>query len=312
MPQIFTCFARFATSVDTKQDMSENTQQPKHKPSAHYYRNQRVALLTQHGKEDVIAPTLKKLLGCCVEKVAGFDTDLLGTFTRDIDREGSQLDATRKKARIGMELSGLSIGLASEGSFGTDPFTGILPWNRELLIWIDDRLGIEVIANSAGKTNFSHRLVESWQEAEDFALSAGFPEHHLVVRPEYENHPELRKGLAGWLSLEDAVTWALDFAPNRRAFVETDMRAFANPTRLENIRLATEDLAKRLNSLCPACAAPGFYLAELVRGLPCEDCSTPTREAKTDIHRCVRCAHEVFVERELEYASARYCSYCNP
>jgi len=247
-----------------------------------------------------------------VEKVEGFDTDLLGTFTRDIARNGSQLDAARKKARIGMELSGLSIGIASEGSFGTDPFTGMLPWNRELLIWIDDRLGIEVIANSAGKTNFSHRLVESWEEAADFARSAGFPEHHLVVRPEDENHPELRKGLADWPSLEDAVTWALNFAPNRRAFIETDMRAFANPTRLETIRLAAEDLARRLTSLCPACSAPGFALAGQVRGLPCEDCGIPTNEVKADRHRCVRCEHQMLVEREREYASARYCNYCNP
>lgn len=292
--------------------MNQNIPQPKHKPSTHCYRNQRVALLTQHGKEDVITPTLKKWLGCCVEKVGGFNTDLLGTFTRDIEREGSQLDAARKKARIGMELSRLSIGLASEGSFGSDPFTGILPWNRELLIWIDDRLGIEVIANSAGKTNFSHRLIESWAEAKDFARSAGFPKHHLVVRPENENNLKLRKGLADLPSLEDAVTWALDLAPNRRAFVETDMRAFANPTRLENIRLAAEDLARRLNSLCPACGAPGFALTGQVRGLPCEDCGTPTNVVKTDIHRCVRCEYQVLVERELKYASARYCGYCNP
>ena len=276
------------------------------------YRDQQVALLTQHGKETVIAPVLAKQLGCRVEKVDGFDTDLLGTFTRDIAREGSQLDAARKKARIGMELSGLCIGLASEGSFGTDPFTGMLPWNRELLIWIDDRLGIEVIANSAGKTNFSHRLVESWEEAADFARSAGFPEHHLVVRPEDENHPELRKGLADWPSLEDAVTWALNFARNRRAFVETDMRAFANPTRLETIRLAAEDLARRITSLCPACSAPGFALAGQVRGLPCEDCGIPTNEVKADRHRCVRCEHQMLVERERKYASARYCDYCNP
>ena len=281
-------------------------------PTTSDYRDLQVALLTQHGKEKVIAPLLAELLGCRVENVEGFDTDLLGTFTRDIAREGSQLDAARKKARIGMELSGLSIGLASEGSFGTDPFTGMLPWNRELLIWIDDRLGIEVVANSAGKTNFSHGLVESWQEAEDFARSAGFPEHHLVVRPEDENHPELRKGLADWPSLEDAVTWALNLAPNRRAFVETDMRAFANPTRLENIRLSAEDLVRRLTSLCPACGAPGFALAGQVRGLPCEDCGAPTNEVKADSHRCVRCEHQMLVERAQEYASARYCDYCNP
>lgn len=130
-----------------------------------------------------------------------------------------------------------------------------------MLPWIDDRLGIEIIANSAGKTNFSHYVVKSWEKADDFARSAGFPGHHLMVRPEDKNHLELRKGLADWTSFEDAVTWALNFAPNRRAFVETDMRTFANPTRLENIRLAVQDLARRLTSLCPACSSPGFALA---------------------------------------------------
>ncbi len=292
--------------------MSEKTHQPNNEPSANSYRNQRVALLTQHGKEGVIGPTLEKLLGCRVEKTDGFDTDLLGTFTRDIAREGTQLDAARKKARIGMELSGLSIGIASEGAFGPDPLVFMLPGNRELLIWIDDRLGIEVVATSSGKTNLSHCLAKSWEEAEDFARSAGFPEHRLVVRPVDENHPELRKGLADWASLKDAVTWALDLAPNRRAFIETDMRAFANPTRLENIRLAAENLAQLLTSLCPACGAPGFSLAGQVRGLPCEDCGSPTGEAKADVHRCVRCDHQLLVERDREHASARYCDYCNP
>jgi hypothetical protein len=292
--------------------MHNKSTQTDQQPITCDYRDQQVALLTQHGKEGVIAQVLAKLTGCRVEKVEGFDTDLLGTFTRDIARAGSQLDAARKKARIGMELSGHYIGMASEGSFGTDPFTGMLPWNSELLIWIDDRLGIEIVATSAGKTNLSHRLVDSWEEAENFARSVGFPEHRLVVRPADKNHPELRKGLADWPSLQDAVTWALNSAPYQGAFMETDMRAFANPTRMENIRLAAEDLARRLTSLCPACGVPGFSRVGLVRGLPCEDCGTPTNEAKADIHCCVRCEHQMLVERELEYASAQFCDYCNP
>jgi hypothetical protein len=38
--------------------MSEKTHQPNNEPSANSYCNQRGALLTQHGKEAVIAPVL--------------------------------------------------------------------------------------------------------------------------------------------------------------------------------------------------------------------------------------------------------------
>ncbi len=67
---------------------------------------QTIVLLTRHGKERVMAPTLESALGCRIEVVDGFDTDQLGTFTREIPRAGTQLEAARRKARIGMELSG--------------------------------------------------------------------------------------------------------------------------------------------------------------------------------------------------------------
>lgn len=292
--------------------MNEKTHWPNTELSPNSYCNQRVALLTKHGKENVIAPALKKLLGCFVEKVDGFDTDIFGTFTRDIARDGNQLEAARKKARAGMTLSGLPIGIASEGAFGPDPFYSMFPYNNELLIWIDDRLGIEVVATSSGKTNFAHRVIDSWGSAETFAKEVGFPEHHLIVRPGNENHPEFRKGLADWTSLQEAVAWAMNLDSNQQIFIETDMRASANPTRMANIRLATEELARRLNSHCPSCGTPGFAKAGFVRGLPCEDCGAPTEEAKADIYRCVRCEHQSVVDREQRFSAAGSCSYCNP
>ena len=57
------------------------------------YAGRRIALLTQHGKERVVAPVLRRALGCNVELVSGYDTDRLGTFTRDIPREGTQIEA---------------------------------------------------------------------------------------------------------------------------------------------------------------------------------------------------------------------------
>jgi hypothetical protein len=276
------------------------------------YSGQRVALLTQHGKEMPLAEILNHSLGCQLEHVTGYDTDQLGTFTRNIARSGSQLDAARAKARIGMSLCGLTIGLASEGAFGPDPVFFMLPHNLELLVWIDDHLSIEVVATSSGRTNFSHITVKDWEAAKQFAESVGFPEHYLIVRPDDEHHLEFRKGLSDWESLLEAVTWALAASPTGQAFIETDMRAFANPTRMQNIRNAAEVLADKLKSHCPACDTPGFAKSGVVRGLPCEDCGQPTEVVKADTYSCVRCDYQTMVDRETQFASAGNCGFCNP
>ena len=231
----------------------------------------RVAFLTQHGKEKIVAPELEPTLGCRVAHVSGFDTDQLGTFTRDIPRAGVQLEAARKKARLGMELAGLPLGIASEGSFGPDPFIGMLPWNVEMLVWIDDTLGIEVVGVAAGKTNFAHQLTADWGVAETFARDTGFPEHGLVVRPQHEEDVRIRKGIADWQALRAAFDWACGEADNGQAFLETDMRAHMNPARRAVIAQAAQDMVRKLCTLCPACDLPGFQLAERVPGLPCEN-----------------------------------------
>ena len=277
------------------------------------YSGRRIALLTQHGKEQVIAPVLDAAFGCRVERVGGFDTDTLGTFTRDIPRAGTQREAARKKTRIGMELAGLPLGLASEGSFGPDPMTGMFAWNVELLVFIDDEHGIEVTGVAQGKANFSHLLTTDWAAAETFARQTGFPAHYLVVRPEREDDPRIRKGIAAWEELEAAFAWALAESANGRVFVETDVRAHANPTRMDNIRLAAEDLAKKLCALCPACGTPGFGIVERVAGLACADCGAPTRETRAEILGCLKCAHRETRERaDRQYADPGRCDYCNP
>lgn len=276
------------------------------------YQGRQVALLTQHGKEQVIASVLDVALGCRVGLVAGYDTDLLGTFTRDIPRAGTQLKAARIKARLGMDLAGLPIGVASEGSFGADPFTGIFSWNVEMIIWIDDMLDIEVIGVASGTTSCSHLLTANWKEAESFSCTAGFPEHGLVVRPQYEDDPRIRKGITNWETLHEAFRWACGEASNGCAFLETDMRAHMNPTRMNMIGQAAQDLADKLCTFCPTCGTPGFQLAERVPGLPCEDCGAPTQEAQADIHRCAKCGHQVTVEHHPMSASASRCNFCNP
>jgi hypothetical protein len=277
------------------------------------YAGERIALLTKHGKERTIAPVLESVLGCRIELVAGYDTDQLGTFTGEIPRAGTQLEAARRKARIGMELSGLPLGLASEGSFGPDPFAGIFPWNVEMVVLIDDRREIEVVGVGQGKASFSHRLVADWPAAEAFAREAEFPGHQLVARPEGPDDPRIRKGIDTWADLQAAFARALEQASNGLVFLETDLRAHANPTRREVIRLAAEDLAAKLNSPCPACGRPGFWTVDRVPGLPCAACGSPTRESRAEILGCLRCEHRETRERtDPRQADPGRCDYCNP
>lgn len=277
------------------------------------YRDRTVALLTQHGKEQVIGPVLAADLGCRVQRVGGYDTDMLGTFTRDIPRAGTQIEAARRKARIGMTMSGSPLGLASEGSFGPDPFTGLFPWNLELLVFVDDLLGIEVVGVAQGKAMSSHRVAEDWATVEAFARAVDFPSHQLALRPEGQDDPRIRKGIADWSALETAYAWAARQSGRGRVFAEVDVRAHANPTRMDNIRRAAQDLSKKLLCPCPACGLPGFWVVEHIAGLPCGDCGAPTRRICAEVHGCVKCSHRLTCERtEPAYADPGHCDYCNP
>jgi len=277
------------------------------------YCGRRVALLTRHCKEKVIAPVLEPAIGCRIELVDGFDTDQLGSFTGEIPRAGTQLEAARRKARIGMMLSGLPHGLASEGSFGPDPMMGMIPWNVEYLIWIDDVLALEVVGRAQGKAHFAHALTGDWADAECFALQWGFPKHHLVIRPNAADDPRIRKGVSGWLELESAFLAARHESLSGRVFLQTDVRAHANPTRQNMIRSAAEDLLAKLKSRCPACDAPGFWMVDRVPGLPCSCCSAPTQETQADILGCVKCTHRITRPRnDCKEADPSRCDYCNP
>ena len=277
------------------------------------YTGQKIAFLTQHGKEQVVAPILEPALGCAIKHVVGFDTDQLGTFTRDTPRPGTQLDAARRKARIGMKLSGLSLGIASEGSFGPDPFAGMFPWNIELLVLIDDTLGIEVVGMAQGAGRSSHVQASDWLAIESFAARAGFPQHHLVLRPQGQDDTRIYKGISDWTGLKDCFDECLAQSDNRQVFVETDLRAFANPSRMQHIEQAAHDLLKRLQSYCPVCQSPGYWVTERQPGLPCSGCGLPTASYRNEVWKCVRCLHKCVQTRtDCAFAEPRHCSNCNP
>jgi len=272
------------------------------------------ALLSKHKKEQVIKPAFEIATGCRVEVLSNFDTDIFGTFTGDVPRPGTQLETAKLKARRAMEISGFDIGLSSEGSFGPHPSIPFVPLNIEYVMLIDDREKIEIWGEWSGyDTNYSSETVDSLVKAEKFAALAGFPQHQLVVKPSMPNSKELIKGICNHDALVNAVDWAISLSPERKAIIETDMRAHANPTRMANILKATQNLIAKLNSACPECNTPGFWLTERRAGLPCEWCEMPTNEIMAEIYSCIRCGKkEERMYTKGKKAPAGRCPVCNP
>lgn len=298
-----------------------------------------LVIASMHRKEAVIAPRLEAALGVRVLVPDGFDTDQFGTFTRDRDRPAGARVTARLKAEAALALTGETLAIASEGSFGPHPGFPMVPGNHEWVVLLDQRHNLEIAGQALSlETNFQHRRVTSVAEAIAFATSVGFPSHGLVIQPADDlptsDHPGLPnaprsrppvhpsnaasmgmtaiKGITSEAHLVEGVTRLLRDWPS--VWLETDMRALYNPSRMAVIAQATEDLLRRLRSRCPRCQRPGFDEQAQLPGLPCEDCGAPTRLPLHSRYHCEGCGWQELRPnvQGLTSASAMYCDYCNP
>ena len=280
--------------------------------------NNRVAVLaTMHKKERVIAPVLEKELGIKVIVPQNFNTDGFGSFTREIERSGSQIEAARLKAQKALLLTGEKLAIASEGSFAPHPSFPYISCNREIVILIDREQDLEIIGEDLSTdTNHSHIKVSNIKQALEFAQKIGFPEHGLVVmlNENPKNSDEIIKGITTEEELVEAINYSLTKSPDGKVHLETDMRAMYNPTRMKNIEKATYKLLEKINSVCPECFTPGFDIVQRIPGLPCEWCGTPTILIKTAIYKCQKCGFkkEKLFPDNKQFADPSQCMYCNP
>ncbi len=277
------------------------------------YEGVRVGFLTRHGKEALVQGPLQTELGCTLVHTEAFDTDSLGTFSREIARPGSATEAGRKKAMIAMDLTGAAVGLGSEGSFIPDPYTGMLSWNVELLVWVDQQRRLEVVGIAQGPARSFGRTVRTENDLEHLIRDADFPDHHLMIRPDDEHHPLVFKNLRDEGQLLTAFHRARNLSRKGEVFAEVDLRAYANPTRQKMIAAAASNLAKRLTSFCPKCGSVGFWVVGYREGLPCMSCSAPTRLPVAERWACPSC--QLNEERPVSgspNAPPERCHFCNP
>ncbi|HWO95752.1 MAG TPA: DUF6671 family protein [Bacillus sp. (in: firmicutes)] len=154
---------------------------------------------------------------------------------------------------------GLPLGIASEGSFGPHRY---LPWvaeDHEILLWVDEERGIEVIEHEVSvETNFDAKAISSFNDPKDFLDKVHFPSRALVVRPNSGIIPGFTfKELKRTSEVKEAIDLCISASAEGFVHVETDMRAHMNPTWMKVINKLAEKSAVRLMNLCPNCSCPG-------------------------------------------------------
>ncbi|MEE4245631.1 MAG: DUF6671 family protein [Kangiellaceae bacterium] len=274
-----------------------------------------IVLTTKHEKSLAIAPIIQQLLGANIVEFNA-DTDSLGTFSGEVERQGTPLETVKKKCQWALDETKYLYALASEGSFGPHPAVPFVACNTETLYFIDKARNLDVdVTELFTETNYQMTEVSSLEQLLEFADKALFPSHGLIVRPlPKSNDLPIFKGICDRDDLEAAYRSARELSVAGKVWVETDMRAHLNPTRMANIGKLTEQLAKRLKSLCPKCQSPGWGRINVKRGLPCRWCNTPTEMVLVEIYGCNQCGHQAELPRSdgEETADPGACPVCNP
>jgi len=275
------------------------------------FHNKSLYIATKHGKEEVISPVFESYFNMKCFTPENFDSDVLGTFTGEIERNIPPVDAAREKCRMVAQTCNADLIIASEGSFGPHPLIGFVPVDEEILLLTDLRNNLEIkVVQRSTKTNFASQEVSTIKELFDFAEKAGFPSHGLILKSKNKGKDKYVKGIVDNITLINCFH-ALK-KRNNTITVETDMRAMYNPTRMQVIQQAAEKLAQRIKSCCPKCSTPGFGIEQSIAGLKCSQCSLPTKSTSAYIYRCLKCDYEKKVKTDSRSEDPTYCDFCNP
>ena len=277
------------------------------------FKGRNLLIATKHEKEKIIAPILEKELGVKCFLASDLDTDELGTFSGEVERKEDPITTARKKCLMAMELTNCDLAIASEGSFGTHPSIFFAHADDEFLLFLDKKNDLEISARELSlETNFNGSEIKTKKELQEFAANSNFPSHGLILRKSKDDLGSIVKGITNEEQLNN--TFFKLITNYGAAYIETDMRAMYNPSRMKVIEKATFKLVDKIKSLCPKCETPGFGIVDRKEGLPCYQCHFPTRSTLSYTYNCLKCS----CKKEEKYPNGKqtedpmYCDICNP
>lgn len=244
------------------------------------YASRPVAIATRHDKAAVLADVLA-VSGLLLVPVP-VATDRLGTFTGEVPRALDLFTTATAKARMGSEVSGIALNLASEGAFDVERASSAAPVQREVVALLDVETGLVV----HGRATRPAPWMRSFRCTPDTDLAAlvgdlDLTAHRLTARPAVAvglpDKELVTKGVADLDALRTAVIRAA--TAGGEVVVETDLRSHVCPMRHPVMQEAAADLVRRLATPCPDCQVPGFG--------PEEDATGGT----ATVHRCPACGY---------------------
>lgn len=279
----------------------------------HPYANREAVLTSKHQKLRLIDSSFRETVGLEIIEVA-LDTDQFGTFSGEIERTLAPLEAAVAKARMGINETGILIGIASEGSIGPDPLIPFLTSDIEHIVLVDEESGIQIseVYRSFDIVADRIRCVPN-QDLTDFLQRADFPHHQLIVKTERSFSPLAVKGISDLDELYAAIGKCSRESETGSVVIESDLRANRSPSRAQNIFQAGQLLSKRLGQLCPHCRTPGWGRVDYERGALCGSCSGYVETAiRAEINGCVQCDFREVGRAILTLVEPAQCPWCNP
>lgn len=277
------------------------------------FSDRELLIVTKHSKELVLGPLFEKEFQLIYKLPIKFDTDSLGTFSGEIERKDSALETLRSKCNIALQEEGMDLALATEGSFGNHPTVFFSPTNDELIMLYDKKNKLEIVERVLSlETNFDAQEIHSYNQLEEFIKKTKFPSHGVILKNKQLGWTKISKGIQDIETLQKAYDYVTK--DQSSCFIETDMRALYNPTRMKIIKEVGLKLIQKINAACPNCQFPGFGVVRTEAGLLCNRCQMPTRSTSAHIYQCKKCDFEFIKKFPFKKTTEdpMYCDFCNP
>ncbi|MFN7015030.1 MAG: DUF6671 family protein, partial [Bacteroidia bacterium] len=140
-----------------------------------YFENKCFSVATKHKKE-IVFSTVFIHLGLSYVPALEIDTDVLGTFTGEVERKYNPLETALHKAKLlTKELNSVDFIVANEGSFGPHPYMPFVASDSEVILLYDVKADNYFYFHDVStETNFREKDIASYNQLHEFLKQAHF------------------------------------------------------------------------------------------------------------------------------------------